>query len=65
MDPLSRPPSALRLWGKRALKGVVAGAALVVLLHEHEHALLRGRRGRGQEHGREREQGAVVHRARF
>jgi hypothetical protein len=31
MDPLSRPPSALRLWGKPALKGVVAGAALVVL----------------------------------
>ncbi|MBK9366590.1 MAG: hypothetical protein IPN01_09730 [Deltaproteobacteria bacterium] len=31
MDPLSRPPSALRLWGKRALKGVVAGATLVSL----------------------------------
>lgn len=31
MDPLSRPPSALRLWGKRALKGVGVGAALVVL----------------------------------
>ncbi len=31
MDPLSRPPSALRLWGKRALKGVVVGAALVSL----------------------------------
>ncbi|MCK6525131.1 hypothetical protein L6R49_27310 [Myxococcota bacterium] len=32
MDPLSPcPPSALRLWGKRALKGVGVGAALVVL----------------------------------
>ena len=31
MGPLSRPPSALRLWGKRALKGVLAGAALVVV----------------------------------
>lgn len=32
MDPLSPcPPSALRLWGKRALKGVGVGAAIVVL----------------------------------
>jgi hypothetical protein len=31
MHPLSPSPSAPRLWGKRALKGVVAGAALVVL----------------------------------
>ena len=30
MDPLSPPPSALRLWGKRAFKGVVAGAALML-----------------------------------
>ena len=29
MHPLSPPPSALRLWGARVLKGVVAGAALV------------------------------------